>query len=255
MLSRTKNQYFLGATLLLLSSSAFAGAISIDGTCIVGTCPPATGTTTQPAGSIAPSGSVPLTSGTYTGPALTFADGDTYSITYSYSASFPSGTTVFFNPVVTYTGTTPSAGTDTINIDFYQSYYDPGTSIVWNGSYSESIPLVISGSAGAGSSSLAQLFYYTNLAPTLQGLGQVQQIGVGSHTGTNTATLTGLSGNTLVAEFEFTDVFGAGTTSSASISSPAVPEPAQTLPLGLALLGVAGYYGVRRNRSTKSIEL
>jgi hypothetical protein len=90
-----------------------------------------------------------------------------------------------------------------------------------------------------------------------QGLGLVGPFGPGSHYGQNSVNLTGLSnpqdptGNTLLADYQFTYDFQAGTAPGASASSPSpVPEPAQTLPVGLALAGIACYCLLARRRSS-----
>ncbi len=239
MRSLLKNQYFLAFVLLSVTSVALAGDISIDGTCVDGTCPPPTGTSDaiQLGGSISP------TAGSDN---LVFGDTDTYSVSWTYSASFTSGTAISVDPIVTYTGSSPSVGNDVVTFDLYQSYYDsgPGT---WDGLYTETIPLNMSGNVGAGSTVSGELFYYTDEDPTPQGLGLAGPFGPGSNTGTSSATLTGLDGDNLVAEFEFTYDFEAGTIPGAGASS--TPEPAQALPLGLALLGIAGYRVAARRRA------
>ncbi len=224
MPSPVKYWCFFAAFLLLLPSAAFAGDIQINGVCVVGTCPPPSGTSdaVQYGQSIGP------TTGSYS---LTFGDGDAYSITWSFSASYTSsGTELSINPVATYTGGSPSVGNDVINFNFFQNYYDssPGT---WDGAYTETVPLAVLGNVGAGSTASAELFYDG------QGLGLVGPFGPGYHFAQNTVTLTGLDADTLAAEYEFTFDFQAGTQDGASESSP-VPEPYEALPLGLALAGL-----------------
>ena len=223
MSTHSKKWYSLAALLLLLSSAAFAGDIQINGVCVLGTCPPLTGTSDalQLGSSIGPtSGSTSVTMGT-----------DPYSVAWSFQAWYNAGgTEIIVNPFVTYTGASASTTNDVINFNFFQNYYDasPGT---WNGAYTETIPLSISGNVGAGSTASGELFYDG------QGLGLVGPFGPGSHFGQNTVNLTGLTDSTLAAEYEFTFSFQRGTQTGASESSP-VPEPYQALPLGLALAGL-----------------
>jgi hypothetical protein len=215
-------RYLFLAFLLSLPFAAFAADIQINGVCVVGTCPPPSGTSDaiQFGQSIASVGSYPLT----------FADTDTYLITWSYSASYDaSGTEIVINPAATYTGASPSLGNDVITFNFFQNIYDdsPGS---WDGLYTETVPLALYGNVGAGSTVSGELFWDG------QGLGLVGPFGVGYHSGQNSATLTGLDDPTLAAEYEFTYDFQAGTQPGGGGDSP-VPEPYEALPLGLALSG------------------
>jgi hypothetical protein len=236
MSTRAKKWYLLAAFLLLLPSAAFAGDIQINGTCVLGTCPPPSGTSDalQLGQSIGPA------SGSYL---LTFADTDAYSITWTYSAWYNAGgTEIIVNPVATYIGASPSVGNDAIAFNFFQNYYDNSRGS-WDGAYTETVPLALLGSVGSGSTVSAQLFYDG------QGLGLVGPFGPGYHFGQNTVNLTGLTASTLAAEYEFTFDFAAGTLTGASASS-GIPEPCQALPLGLALAGlVCSRLGVRRRSS------
>ena len=231
---------FCFAFLLLLPFIASAGDIQINGTCVVGACPPPSGTSDA----LQFNQSIGLTTGSYS---LTFADTDQYSITWSYSASYTAaGTQLFIDPAATYIGASPSVGNDDIAFDFFQNFYDnsPGS---WDGSYTESVPLNISGNVGAGSTASGQLFYDGQSLPL------VGPFGLGSHLGQNTATLTGLTDPTLAAEYELVFDFQAGTQTGAGDSSPAassVPEPYEALPLGLALGCVAWNRRAARRRAS-----
>jgi hypothetical protein len=171
---------------------------------------------------------------------VSFGNGDVFDVTGTFSAAYnSSGTSLSINPVVTYTGSAPSVGNDAITISYTQPYFDnsPGT---WDGTYTETIPVVPIGSVGAGSSLTGELFYDG------QGLGPLTG---SSGVLTNSANLTGLTGNTLTADFEFTYNLNAGTQPNAGISSPAssaVPEPTEALPVGVGLAGVM--YAVARRR-------
>ena len=234
MSTRAKKCSFFAAFLLLLPSAAFAGDIQINGVCVFGTCPPPSGTSDalQFGQSIGP------TTGSSV---LTFVDTDAYSITWSYGASYTAqGTEIIINPVATYTGGSPSLGNDVITFNVFQNYYDssPGS---WDGAYTETVPLALLGNVGAGSTVEAELFYDG------QGLGLVGPFGPGYHFGQNTVSLTGLTGSTLSAEYEFTFDFQAGTLTGADAGS--VPEPYEALPLGLALAGLVCSRLVVRRRS------
>jgi hypothetical protein len=68
-----------------------------------------------------------------------------------------------------------------------------------------------------------------------QGIGLVGPYGLGYHFTRETTTLTGLTGDTLPAEFVFNFNFEAGTETGSGGSASPVPEPCEALPLGLAL--------------------
>jgi len=240
MLSLNRRTLF-AAALLLLPCAALATDISINSVCTQGTCPPPTGSSDAVGIAPAPSstsgsGSTNITLGT-----------DTYSISWVYSASYGAGgSSILVDPTVTYTGTSPSTSADTITFDLFQSYYDttPGS---WAGTYHETVPLFLSSGVGTGSYEEAQLCYDSDCLPL------VQLLGPGSTSATHSAALdfgAADTANNLVAEYEFTYGFGIGTTSGSVATSPTVPEPAEALPLGLALLGFACYRVVVRRRSS-----
>jgi hypothetical protein len=226
---------FFFAFLLLLPFVASAGDIQINGICVVGTCPPPSGTSDA----LQFNQSIGLTTGSYS---LTFPDTDQYSIAWSYSASYTAaGTELSINPVATYIGASPSVGNDDIAFDFFQNFYD-NSSGSWDGSYTESVPLNIAGNVGAGSTASGQLFYDSQPLPL------VGPFGPGSYFGQYTESLTGLNDPTLAAEYQFTFDFVAGTQNGASASS--VPEPYEALPLGLALGCVAWNRRAARRRAS-----
>lgn len=171
---------------------------------------------------------------------VTFGDGDVYDVSGNYFASYtPTGGTVtHINPTVVYVGSSPSVANDSISISFTQAFFDssPGT---WDGHYTASTPVNIMGAVGAGSSLTAEVFYD----------GQ----SLGSATGSSgilnsAADLTGLTGDTLTATYELTYNLNEGTLPGAGVNSSTVPEPAETLPVGLGLAG-ALYAVARRKKS------
>jgi hypothetical protein len=224
---------FFAVFLLLLPSAALADDIQINGTCVVGTCPPPSG----PSDALQYGQSTGPTSGSYL---LTFADGDQYSISWTFQAYYDdSGTEIIVDPVATYVGSSPSVGNDLINFDAYQNYYAGGPGN-WDGDYTETIPLALTGNVGAGSTVEAQLFW------SGQGLGEVGPYGPGYNYAQNTVDLTGLDANTLVAEYEFAFDFTPGTLNGASAFS-GVPEPSavQLLMLMLACTVVVRWLAAR----------
>jgi hypothetical protein len=225
---------FLAISLLLLPLAALADDIQINGTCVVGTCPPPSGTSDalQYGQSTGP------TSGSYL---LTFGDGDKYSISWTFEAYYDdSGTEIIVDPVATYAGSSPSVGNDLINFDAFQNFYAGGPGN-WDGDYTETIPLALTGSVGAGSTVAAQLFW------SGQGLGEVGPYGPGYYNAQNTVDLTGLDANTLTAEYEFAFDFTAGTLNGASAFS-GVPEPSSVQLLILMLAGTAVVCGLAARR-------
>ena len=234
-----RNHYFFVALLLVMSSAAFCGDISINGTCYQGNCPPVTGNSDalHYLGSLGPIfGSQAITVG---------VDNDPYLVSWVTSGSYNSnGTFVMDSPTVTYTGSSPTTTNDIISVDFFQSFYDssPGT---WDGNYTEYVPLQLSASAPAGSSVEGQLFIDTTAFPL------VGPAGPGSNTYTsNTEDLVGFTGDTsdnLVYEYAFTFDFQAGTTTGTT-SSSVTPEPSEALPLALAFAGLVLFGSVRRRR-------
>jgi hypothetical protein len=239
------------ATLLVVAavppSAALAEDIEINGVCIDGTCPPPSGTSDA----IQLGQSVGPTSGSHS---LTFGDGDQYSITWTFEASFNSrssgGTELVVDPVVTYVGSSPSVGNDIINFNAFQNYYDDSPPVTWDGTYTETVHLALLGNVGPGSTVSAELFYDG------QGLGLVGPYGPGNNSAQNTADLTGLDAPTLAAGYEFTYDFQAGTVNGASASAVTgvVPEPSgvQLLSLVLACMVVGRGLVVHRRSGVKS---
>jgi MYXO-CTERM domain-containing protein len=163
---------------------------------------------------------------------LTFADGDKYGITVAYSATYgAAGSQIVVDPTITYIGSAPSVATDVISLNFYQSIFDnsPGT---FDGTYSETIPIVVP----------ANVEVFGQLFVDGQGLPLLGPFTNGTYDPNAMQALTGLNGNTLAYEYNFTYQFSAGVLNGTSTSSPSAmltPEPAQTIPAALALGGFA----------------
>jgi hypothetical protein len=201
---------------LLLPTLAHAAALSINGTCALGNCSnvAAISNGQTSAGNILYN--------------LTLTNGDTYQVTGNYLSTYSSvsGSTILVNPTVLYTGATPSAATDVITLDFFQNYLDnsPGT---FDGVYEEYVPLTLAPDTTA----TAQLFYDG------QGIGLIGPLTPGYSATSLSATLSGLTGDTLSADYNFTFTFLPGTLPGSLITS--TPEPIQTLPAALALISLA----------------
>jgi hypothetical protein len=169
-------------------------------------------------------------------------NGDVYNISGGYGASYSivNGSEIIVTPTVTYTGSTPITTTDTISFAMDQSYFDttPGS---WAGAYTETVPLELSSSAGAGSTIAAELFYDG------EGLGLVGPYGPGSYFVQNTENLdfgAEDTSDTLSAEYDFSFVFAPGAQPGATAASVATPEPATIIPGGFCL--VLLFFNVRR---------
>jgi hypothetical protein len=233
---RSWNTYLVFALSLAAPISMRAEAVSVNSVCIVGDC-----------SSPDPLSDGQSTSGTFNVD-LDFLDGDTYNVSGSYAASYSTvdGSTISVNPVVIYTGVAPSLGTDTIELNALQDYFDPSC-CTWAGTYSESIPLVATGGFGAGSEMSGQLLYDG------ESVGLVGPFPApGNYLQNKSANLDfGAldTSDTLAAEFEFNFIFGQGTQPGAGESASSTPEPASFVLCGLGLLALTG--GVyRRNRFT-----
>jgi len=230
--TRYRIRYFLLGCTLLAPFTAQPATITINGTCEVG-CP------STPALSDGTSVSSPFNF------SFTFGNGDSYDISGTYAASYSitAGSTISVDPVVTYTGSAPSAGTDTINFSLLQDYFDAAC-CTWAGDYTESVPLTLSSLAGPGSTVSGELLYDG------QSVGLVGPFGPGSYSVTKTTTLDfGALNNadTLSAAFNFQFVFGAGTLPDASAAST-TPEPAGLILSGIGLLSLIGLRRQIRSR-------
>lgn len=250
MPSQVKHQYVIAVLLLLLASAAFGADVQINGVCVAGTCPPPAGT--GDALQLSPPGPSSNTGSSSQGVTV---NGDSYTVSWTYSDSFTAGggTTLVVNPTVTYIGGTTTTSTDPIDFNFFQNFYSTAGSS-WQGTYTETVPLTLSGGLGAGSNVTGELFYTTDTGGGGGGLGLVTLTTPNtSSTTTNSVVFsTGLTGTTLEGEAEFVFTFDPGTTSGAAASSPpspaSVPEPSETLPVGLALVAAVCCSVVARRR-------
>jgi hypothetical protein len=200
-------------------------AVEINGSCISGDC-------TTPDS---------LTQGTSTSGStnttLSLGGTNNFDVSTSFDASFPSGTHLDAFPIVTYIGSSPLSSSETVTLDFLQDFLMPGSNVSWDGTYHEDIPLSVS----ANGSASAQLLVDG------QSVGLVGPVGPGTTDTSIFKGLTGLSGNTLSEDYQVTFTFGANTAPGSSISS--VPEPGQTIPLALGMLGCVVAAFRRRQRS------
>lgn len=219
---------------LALPVASFSTAIQASGNggsatvCVIGTCPDPEVISTSVGISPAPlSTSGPLNF-TYS-----FANGDQYKVTGSYSASYASGISLNFSPIISYVGNNGNAvasvGADVLTLDFFQNFYDngPGT---WNSppSYCETLSATVNGGIS------------TTAAAKFDGI-SIGTITATSGTSSNSmcAALTfpgaQSTASFLDGDYTLTASFAAGTNVGASINT-AVPEPSA---LGYSLLGGA----------------
>jgi hypothetical protein len=228
MKTQRKNLYLTGlffvAAAQFMGTAAQATVLEINGTCQVGSC------STVMADAITSGTTIPVTPFSIT---YTTANTDRFGITGTFTASYGSAGSLFGVTLdVKYLGNSSTGVSqgDTLTVDFLQDIFDsgPGT---FNGTYTEVIPLAMSGTLGSGSNVSGQLLWDG------QSIGVVGPlVGDGSLTGTKSANLTGLTGNYLSGDFNFVVDFAQGTMPGAqSIVSNSVPEPAETIPVALVI--------------------
>ena len=223
------------AFLLAVPFTAQSAAVSVNGTCV--TASSCSSPTTISYGQTI-SGTVPYT--------LTLADGDKYGLSVAYSASYgASGSLLTVDPTITYIGAAPTVAADVISVNFYQSIFDdsPGS---FDGTYTETIPLVVPANVQA----------YGQLFVDGQGLPLLGPYTNGTYDPSASQALTGLDGDTLAYQYNFTYDFSAGVSSGTSTSSPPssslTPEPTQTIPAAFALAAFALTY---RRKTWKTIKI
>ena len=188
-----------------------------------------------------------LTQGTTTNGGYNFnvtaADGDLYNVSGTFNNTFLSGTFLGFFPTVTFQGTSTVAA-DTITLDMLQDFTFGTNSTSWAGTYNEQIPFALS----AGTTAEGQALYSTNLDATLQSIGLLGPVsGPGNFSLSASKSLSPLDGNLLIGDFQYTFTFAQGAPNGTSGSSP-VPEPSQTIPMAIGLVGLL-FFNFRRLRS------
>jgi hypothetical protein len=195
------------------------------------------------------------TSGTYNTAFTTGGDAYKLSVSYANSISAATGSiSYFFDPILTYVGTTPTAQADTIKIDMLQNFASGPAPIYWDSppDYTEDVPFSIPANASA----TAQACFTASSTPTTECLALLTATTSGlqsSHSplGTGTPGFPYLDGLTLAEDFDITYTFAKGTPTGASASSPstsAVPEPSQCIPAGIGLASLL-FLKARRLRS------
>jgi hypothetical protein len=166
---------------------------------------------------------------------ITLGDGDKYNIAGTYSNSFPSGTSYGFFPTVTYVGAAPTVAADVVTVDMIQTFSDPALANPdWSGTYSENIPFVIT---LAGTSASGQLLIDGDSVGLLT---VPASSGPGAYDLSDSASLAGITGNPLTADYQLSFTFPDLTPTGTGSGSPpaSVPEPAQTMLLGAGSLGL-----------------
>jgi MYXO-CTERM domain-containing protein len=162
-----------------------------------------------------------------------------FALSGNYSVAYDStGSHFGFYPTVTYTGPT-LASADTVTVDLTGNIFDPSPG-TFDGTYDEDIPVMLGGMAPG--SATGQIF--------IDG----QSVGLVSYgpgngdfdAGKISKVLSGLNGNTLSYDFQLAFTFGPDTTTGTIDSSPA-PEPAETIPAAVSLVGFA-LLGLRRRK-------
>lgn len=175
----------------------------------------------------------------------TASSGDQFQISGNYSAGFPAtsgplslGTNFF----VTYTGSAPAAG-DTFTVNLLQDFNGGGPGN-WNSppNYTEHVDATV----GNFTTFTANDCFDSNTAC----VGSVGPLGPGTYYDNVTSALTGLNGQYLAEDFEFTFNFAAGAPGGTTDTVlPNAPEPVQTIPVALGLLGFGSAWFIRNRRA------
>jgi hypothetical protein len=198
------------------------------------------------------------TNGTYNTTFTTGGDKYSLSVTYANSISAATGDiSYFFDPILTYIGTSPTAQADKISIDMLQNYASGPAPIYWDSppDYTENVPF----SLPANGSATAQSCFTASSTPTTECLPELSATMSGDQSaheplGTGAAGFPYLDGLTLAQDFNVTFDFAKGSPKGASASSPAgtsVPEPAQCIPAGIGLASLL-FLKARQLRSKNS---
>jgi hypothetical protein len=225
--------------LSLLTGPAFvkAASIEINGTCEVGDCSTA-GLESSAIGVGQSVGPNSINLGDYT------VGTDVYDIDItSFGASYVSGTYIYIDFSATYIGTSPSTSADTIQINELQDFYNnlPGT---WDGTYTENVPAIV----GTGTTLQTNLCY--NGGGSTACVGQVGPVGAGAYNYALSNSLSGLGGGDYLAgDFDFLLTFPDATAPGTTVDLPSsVPEPTQTIPVAILLVGLVCAILIRDRR-------
>lgn len=184
-------------------------------------------------------GPVPF-SGLYTA-----TDGDQYLIVGQYGASYASRIPIFYFDVsANYSGNStgmgPSVGADTFSVNVLEDIYDPSC-CTWSGTYTESIPVVITTGVGTSTSGAVQFLWDDESVGlvTFTGPGDYYRFvstNLGSYPPCDVFCDPYLQGD---AQAVFS--FGAGTLDGSAInvlSTLPTPEPVEMFPVAGLVLGL-----------------
>jgi hypothetical protein len=213
----------LSVCLFTFSFQAFANTVSVNGTCLQGTC--ASPDVLLPGQS---------TAGTFAG-SFTFGNGDAYSITGSWNNSETSdGLTIGIDPIASIKFLGSSAGGPAVGNDFMDMLFVQGYQVNFNsGVFGAGLFGATIGSFGSGST----ITFLANINGTpLAGSGPLAL--PGSFVFFNGSNSVGGITNPLLLTFEYQVNFGAGTLPGATVYiDQSVPEPSSLVLLASGLVG------------------
>lgn len=240
----------------LIASTAQADVFLNGSTCLDASCSSPGLIGVPPLGSSV--GPVPF-SGLYTA-----TDGDQYSIAGQYGASYASHTPVFyFDLSATYTGnstgtgTGPSLAADTFSVNVLEDIYDPSC-CTWSGTFTESIPVVISSGVGTSTSSAVQFLWDD------ESVGLVTFTGPGNHyqfVSTNLGSYPPCDvfcDPYLQGDAQAVFSFGAGTLDGSAIDvlgTLPTPEPVEMLPVAGLVLGLVWMRMRQRRNADRTVDV
>lgn len=178
----------------------------------------------------------------------TASSGDQFQISGNYSAGFtaPYGPlSLFTNMSVVYNGGGPDTG-DTFTVNLLQDFNGGGPGD-WSSppDYTETVPATVG--------NYNTLSFNDCFDSNTACVGQIGPLSPGTYDESVTKALSGLTGQYLAEDFEFTFTFAAGAPIGAGsgVLASTVPEPAQTIPVALGLFGLGSFW-LARNRRAKA---